>query len=327
VFFFWASSGFDDADPLSWAPERVPGVPERRDPASSRLRFATWNIAYGRGWKDDAAGLRPESEIRANLAGIARALRTLDADVVALQEVDFDSARSYRIDEVAFLAREAGYPWAARIETWHCRYVPFPYWPPSRHYGRVVSGQAVLSRYPILSDVRHLLPQPPNPFWYNAFYLHRSIQQVEIDLGGGRAVTVLNAHLEAFHQGNREDHARRLADRVRGLGGRPVVALGDMNAIPPEATLRKAFPDEPGTDMTTDATIATLRGAADGEAFLPSAYRDDERSTFTFPAHAPNRRLDYVFFAGPLDRADGRVAREVGALSDHLPVVADAVLR
>jgi endonuclease/exonuclease/phosphatase family metal-dependent hydrolase len=320
AFYLWASSGFDDTDPLRVPPERLPGAGAGDRLGPDRLRVVSWNVAYGRGRKDDAGDLRPEATVRANLAGIARVLRDIDADVAALQEVDFDSARTHRIDEVAYLAREAGYPYAARVETWRCRYVPYPYWPFSQHYGRMASGQAVLSRYPILSNVRHLLPQPPNPFWYNAFYLHRALQHVEVDLGDGRVLDLLNVHLEAFHQGNRERQAELLVSRVRSFPDRPRLVLGDMNAIPPEATLRSGFPDEPGTDMTSDRTVAALRSLGLEEALAPDA---PPAETFTFPSDVPNRRLDYLWFSAHFRRMAGRVVREAGTLSDHLPVVVE----
>jgi endonuclease/exonuclease/phosphatase family metal-dependent hydrolase len=321
-FYLWASSGFDDTDPLSVRPERYGGERSARPPAArpAKLRVVSWNMAYGRGRKDDAGDLRSEEAVRANLAGIARVLRTLDADIVALQEVDFDSARTHGIDELSWLAREAGYPWAARVETWRCRYVPFPYWPPSRHYGRMRSGQAVLSRFPIATNVRHLLPQPEHPFWYNAFYLHRAMQHLEIDVGGGNTLDVLNVHLEAFQQRNREQHAELLVRFVRGLLDRPRIVLGDFNAIPPEATLRARFPDEPETDMTTDRTIALVRALGLQEALPPETPAPE---TFTFPADVPNRRLDYIWFSSGLRRVGGRVVREAGLLSDHLPVVVE----
>ncbi|MBI5486550.1 MAG: endonuclease/exonuclease/phosphatase family protein [Deltaproteobacteria bacterium] len=327
AFYLWGSSGFDDTDPLSVPPERYGGDRSAGAPAArvGPLRVVSWNIAYGRGRKDDVGDLRDEATIRRNLVGIAHVLRTLDADVVALQEVDFGAARTHGIDEVAFLAREAGYPWAARVETWNCRYLPFPYWPPSQHYGRMRSGQAVLSRFPITSNVRHLLPQPDeNPFWYNAFYLHRALQHVELSIGGGSTLDVVNVHLEAFHQRNRERHADLLVRRVRTLLDRPRLVLGDFNAIPPEATLRARFPDEPETDMTTDRTIATVRALGLQEALPPDTPNPE---TFTFPADVPNRRLDYIWFPADARRISARVVREAGPLSDHLPLVAEIEFR
>ncbi|MBI5499826.1 MAG: endonuclease/exonuclease/phosphatase family protein [Deltaproteobacteria bacterium] len=327
VFYLWGSSGFDDTDPLPVPPERYGGHRSFTPPVAraSRIRVVSWNIAYARGRKDDAGDLRDEATIRRNLVGIAHLLRTLDADVVALQEVDFGAARTHGIDEVAWLAREAGYPWAARVETWNCRYIPFPYWPPSQHYGRMRSGQAVLSRFPIASNVRHLLPQPDeNPFWYNAFYLHRALQHVELSVGGGITLDVLNVHLEAFHQRNRERHADLLVSRVRSLPDRPRLVLGDFNAIPPEAVLRARFPDELETDMTTDRTIATVRTLGLQEALPPETPDVD---SFTFPADVPNRRLDYVWFSPDTRRISARVVREAGPLSDHLPVLAEIEFR
>ena len=37
----------------------------------------------------------------------------------------------------------------------------------------------------------------------------------------------------------------------------------------------------------------------------------------------PNRRLDYLWFSPSFRRLEGRVVREAGTLSDHLPVVVE----
>ena len=72
--------------------------------------------------------------------------------------------------------------------------------------------------------------------------------------------------------------------------------LGDMNCTPPEAKVRRAFEDEPETDMSSDNTIGLLRGIPGIREVVPAdVYAADERAWFTFPAHKPNRRLDYIF--------------------------------
>ena len=44
---------------------------------------------------------------------IAALLRTINADVVVLNEVDFDSTWTHSVDEARYLAEKAGYPFLA----------------------------------------------------------------------------------------------------------------------------------------------------------------------------------------------------------------------
>src|SRR6185436_17887268 len=119
------------------------------------MRLATFNILHGRSIHDGVV----------DLDRLADAIRTLDADILALQEVDRDQPRSHLADLTAvaaeamgavthrFAAALAGTPgatWIAASE----RDVP----------GTASYGVALLSRYPALSwQVLHL-PRIPMRF-------------------------------------------------------------------------------------------------------------------------------------------------------------------
>jgi len=167
------------------------------------------------------------------------------------------------------------------------------------------------------------LPQPPTNAWiYNRFYLHRALLEVSARLGPTRSLRIVNAHLEAFHPDNRQDQARQSAKILSG-GAPHTLFLGDMNCVPPEAKARKAFEDEPHTDMSEDATIKILRDISGLAEVVPaSVYGAHEDAWWTFPAHAPNRRLDYIFHGDGLALATARVPRMDQPPSDHLPVLA-----
>ncbi len=318
--FWWAGSGAtmkNGEGPIFENPSG-PTAPSVRPDA---LRVLSWNIHYGVGPKDDAGNLRSREEVLHWLGELAKAIREVNPDLLLLQETDFDSKRTHGIDQMRWLATELGYRYMAPTVTWDKNYVPHPAWPPSQHYGPMTSGQCVLSRFPIITN-RHLaLPQPDeNPWWYNRFYLNRMVQRVEIDVAGTR-LGVFNIHNEAFNQKNRELHARLVADWVHDMALPYRLVAGDFNAIPPEATLRKAFPDEPETDMTTDRSIQILRDtwAGWGEVYPEQATRADESKSFSFPAHAPNRRLDYLWFSPAWYLVEGGIRQQTGAKSDHLP--------
>ena len=143
---------------------------------------------------------------------------------------------------------------------------------------------------------------------------------------GVRTLRVFHTHTEAYKQANRLEQARLIVRRIERQGREPWLFGGDLNAVPPEATLRAHFPDEPETDMSTDLTIALFRKIEGCGEILerPEGNPIVEQRTFTFPASDPNRRLDYLFHSQNLTLEQGRVMEEVAgeeALSDHLPIL------
>ena len=244
-----------------------------------------------------------------HLEQIVALVQAQGVDVLALQEVDRDCLRSAEIDQLTWLREKTGLEHASFATTWDAAWVPHPITaPPSQQYGRMWSGQAVLSRFPIQSQRRHALPQPArNGRLYNRFYLHRCVQELVLDLGGGRTLRVFNVHLEAFDNGNRRAQARILARLLRQCDGEGV-CLGDFNALPPQASQLSGFLDEPETDFHGDDTMASL---------LATGWQSLGRG-HTFPAHAPSRRLDHVLLSPGLK---GTLTEPLPSLaSDHLPL-------
>ncbi|MCG8653568.1 MAG: endonuclease/exonuclease/phosphatase family protein, partial [Pirellulales bacterium] len=81
--------------------DNVGQLPPRR----RALRIACYNIAHGRGLaaSNGAGGTKQQRLER--LDAIADQLRQMDADVVVLNEVDFDCSWSQHVDQAAYLAR------------------------------------------------------------------------------------------------------------------------------------------------------------------------------------------------------------------------------
>ncbi len=304
------------------------GTPEAAANGRSEITILTWNIsyAYGAGSEGEGYVTRPAAEVTKRVDGIAKAIRESGADIVLLQEVDFDSRRSAHIDELERIAKAAGYRYAARAVTWKAGYVPYPYWPPSRNFGPVRSGGGILSKYPIKSNRVTLYPKPAsNSGVYNAFYLFRFTETVEVDFAG-RKLTVLNNHLEAYDKANREAQAQALA-AVLGADSQDgtVIAGGDFNSVPPEASKKANFADGPD-NYEGDTTIDTLRAVAGmKEVVEKEEYARGERKYFTFPSSAPTRRLDYIFVPSDAVVKEVQVG-EAGELSDHLPLMAKVAL-
>ena len=74
----------------------------------TRLRLVTWNIAHGRGLRP-IQGLQTRRSMQAHLRRIAALLARLDADVVALQEIDQESSWAGNFDHLEYLREHAGY--------------------------------------------------------------------------------------------------------------------------------------------------------------------------------------------------------------------------
>jgi endonuclease/exonuclease/phosphatase family metal-dependent hydrolase len=329
VMVVWMAGGIQSPRSFEAAPYRLDGVetsteipaPGGTDAnAASTLRVLVWNIAWGYGEGSAGGGARkPATHFEQSMARLGEVVAASGADVVLLQEVDFDATRSGRTDQAEAIARAAGLPYIARAVSWRANWIPFPYWPPSEHFGRMNSGGAVLSRYPLTSNRVTLLPKPKaNAFHYNLFYLFRYLQEVAVEHPAGR-IDVANVHLEAFDVTNRMRQARQLA---RDLQVTPATVLaGDFNTVPPEAARKAGFVDEPEISFEGDDTLTRVR-AIDGlsEVFPPDTYRADPDALYTFPAGTPSRKLDHALVGGALSVEMARVVHEAGEVSDHLPL-------
>jgi endonuclease/exonuclease/phosphatase family metal-dependent hydrolase len=326
-FLAWASLGWDAAD-LGRA--EVFDLDRSAPVAGGSLKIITWNIGFGGGLRGGPNDRHPGVEVRQNLGSIGSAIKASGADVVFLQEVDRPSSRTGRIDQVEFLMTESGLKHACFVATWKNNYVPFPYFPLSGHIGPVLSGQAVLSRYPISECRRIPLPQPSeNAWWYNRFYLHRAAQHVILDLGSapGRPskLDVLNVHLEAFSEDNRKEQAAILVDYINEMGvDRQLVMAGDFNSLPPFSVKTRGFADE-DIDFTNDDTIERVQKVPGLREVIIDETPGLPPTVFhTFPAAEPTRRLDYIFHRGFVGSILTRVPRKA-IWSDHLPIVTEVL--
>lgn len=306
-FLYWGAQSRDALEPrlafpIDTLPDAEPGVVDKD------LELMTWNIAYARGGPWLEGEIHDRREVLGILERIAVHVEKVDPDIVALQEVDFASDRTARIDQLAWLQRRLGYPYAAWVTTWEVRYVPYPVWPIEVHTGAIHMGMAVLSKHPIESNVRYSLPEPEetSPV-YDAFYVKRAVQAVRIDLGTRGKLTVFNTHLESMFLQNRLVQIEVMGAAVEAECRGHCVVLGDLNS-PPEGG---AF-DE-GAMTRIRAALPTYLD--------PFEVAGDGPETWTFPANGPARRLDHVLHDPSLLPTHADVYHASGAVSDHLPLV------
>jgi endonuclease/exonuclease/phosphatase family metal-dependent hydrolase len=166
----------------------------RQTPPSRRraIRVATWNI---------------QAALSAPTEALAAELQAMKADVMALQEVDFQVRRSGFTDQPHALASalRAHYAFAASIK-----------WDGGDY------GLAVISRWPLVAVQRHRLDQ-------TEYGEPRIVLEVTV-CANGRPLRVFNHHAAI---GSRSRHAglTRLRELVAPHVGTGVVALGDFNEV------------------------------------------------------------------------------------------------
>ena len=296
------------------------------------LKVLSWNIQYSGSRKyhffyDGGMDvLAAAADVEATLEQIIAVARKYDPDIILWQEVDHDSARSARIDQVEALWQALpAYKCRASTPYFKTRYVPHP---PHQHMGRVDMHLVVFSKFQLENATRHALPMLDENFLRQAFNLKRAVLSAEIPIEGGGAMHVFNTHFSAFSRGDGtmvKQVARFLAlVQEADKAGHPWVAAGDLNLIPPGDDPAR-FAEGPEFYNFAANPIEPLF------EHLPSAlplddYRanPDAYNTFIeYGASKTNRWLDYVFASDRFAVSSYLVPQEHSDISDHLPVVVE----
>lgn len=313
-------------------------------PASTDpLKIVSWNVKYGGGrilffWECGGhRGNMTREEVLANLEGLAEKIRELDPDILLLQEVDVQSKRSAYVDQVQWLLDHTPLNHGVYASAWKADFIP------SDGIGRMDSGNAILSRWPLTNAVRYALPLIGD--WSaieKYFYLKRNILTAEV-LHPTRTFTVVNVHTEAFAEDDTKlRHLQRFTEVLSELdaAGMPFVAGGDLNSIPPGSPQVAGFPDDncgdarfEGDDYTGEETWLDPLYTQFHSAIPLADFQADPAAYFSFvgsDGDLPwNRCLDYLFSNHPWVTGSGHVhqsatppALDPLMLSDHAPVVA-----
>lgn len=266
-----------------------------KDPRT--LKVVTYNIGYASGDKNNKGSVLIRSEVRDNLDNMILELQQIDPDVIALQEVDFYAARSFDINQLEYLARGLNMPYAAYAVNWSKRYVPWPFWPPHKHFGRIVSGQGILSRYPVTGHEAIYFEKPEsNSFLYNLGYLDRVAQRVTLKLNS-KEISFWNVHLEAYDENARLKQVHRLADIINKEEFKDIIIAGDFNS-----------------DLDGKALRQFIQLSQSKNAESPT-------TGFTYPSWEPARKIDHIVYKGVLMTESHTLSGLLA--SDHLPVWAE----
>lgn len=283
-----------------------------KDFKDPQIKFVTYNIGYASGEKNNTIRKLSKNEVIQNLRLVAETLKTIDADIIALQEVDFDARRTHNINQWEFLANELKMPFAATAITWNKKYVAWPYWPISSQFGPILSGQAVLSRYPITKqDIFPYEKPEDNPFWYNWFYLDRVVQKLNIQVGQ-KNIIVWNLHLEAFSPVTRFHQVDLLAGWVSGEKNENQILLGDFNSI---SVVKKNLDQNALTDMVEKGDALKIFLYKTG---FSNAERVSDEAVLSMPSWDPVKKIDHILYGPAFIFLD--FGSENSLASDHLPI-------
>ncbi|MEA3422492.1 MAG: endonuclease/exonuclease/phosphatase family protein [Bacillota bacterium] len=145
---------------------------------------------------DGGTGSRSSSEEQTllNLENNIDAMKVVNSDIYLFQEIDIDSTRSFRIDQMSEIVKafsDYNYSFA------HNYKVPWVPIPLNKPMGKAESGLLTLVNGEIESATRYNLPNDQTiPDKY--FLLDRCMDEIILPLGNGKTLHMINLHLSAY---------------------------------------------------------------------------------------------------------------------------------
>lgn len=205
------------------------------------LTLLTWNIGYaGLGsemdfFYEEGKRVRPKKEEHVKyMNGISRFLTNNDKlDFIMLQEVDFNSKRSYKTNQYNAIAEKLNQYFPVSAINYKSAFVPLPFFEPM---GKVDAGQATYSKFRYSKAQR--ISTPGAYSWpTRLFMLKRCFLITSHLVENGKSLVFFNIHNSAF------DDASELRSQELTLlksmatdeynKGNYVVIGGDWNQNPP----------------------------------------------------------------------------------------------
>ncbi|HEV2640887.1 MAG TPA: endonuclease/exonuclease/phosphatase family protein [Actinocrinis sp.] len=291
----------------------------------------TFNVLHGRPMRDG----RPVPEAGETGQAFAEAVAALDADVLALQELDRLQERSGRVDQAALAAEAMGARDWRYASALHGRPAPGAGWvldpaePGLRVHGprdaRAASavpshGIALLTRLPVHQwRARRFAAAPvglplrvAGQSGLTKVPDHSRAALAAVLEGGTGPFTVVALHL-SFVPGWNTAHLAAVRRWIADLPA-PHLLLGDFNLPGP---LPRAVLGTAG--LLDGAARAGRRSRAEARPPAPDGWRDLARVP-TYPSHRPVVQFDHVLASGIPESSVQAVHTPLTPVSDHRPL-------
>lgn len=179
--------------------------------SAQTVKILTYNIHHGN---------PPSKPGKIDLEAIAEVIKSVDADIVGIQEVDVNVSRSEHVDQAKRLAEltNTNYFFSKGIDLEKGEY-----------------GILILTKHKIAGKRRYDLPMPVKSE-------NRSLAIVDVELANGKTVSLANTHLD-LKEANKIAQATFI-NELGDLYAHPLILVGDLNASPvsqPIQILEKYF--------------------------------------------------------------------------------------
>lgn len=205
---------------------------------------------------------------------MAEAIKTCQADIVGLNEMrDLGAHPEYGAQTSTLSSL------TALDHHFFAKAISFPQGP---------YGNALLSRYPIVSAESILIPDP-DPKKYNGYYETRCLLKARLENG----LLVLVTHFGL----NPDEQENAVQTILEHLEDKNCILMGDFNMRPDNPLLLPIR-----ERMRDTASLFT-------------------KELFSFPSDAPDRKIDYIFTSFDIEVVSADIPAIVA--SDHCPHVAE----
>ena len=345
----------DISDPIMYQADDISDSEYNGEP----IKVVTWNMRFGSGrfeWFLDSCGdkaLADYDSIEIIMEKIADTLNRMNADIVLLQEVDIESKRSAYLDQTQYLLDHTYLNYGAYASMSEVDFAP------TDGLGRVNTGNAILSKFPITEAERiQLRLRTDQDALTKYFYAKRNIIKANIPAlqQNGKKLFAVNIHATAF--ATDDTKLRHIEKYIEVLGkindvGDHFVTGGDLNSVPPGSKIDFCEDDKcEGEECDGDyennkayeaAYFAHFEGEPDILVPLYNSYSSaiplDSCNLPIHFSHAPStnrdvngnlvkhdRKLSYLFTNSSFVSGSGKTHQSAWNLSDHMPVSATLIL-
>ena len=299
--------------------------------AGEAFNLVSWNIQYAATRKHHffydggTVGKVPASDVEEGLRRIQNQLQLLEPDLILFQEIDRGADRTAGIDQQKALQGMLGMPCSLSAPYWRAPFVPTP---SGDMLGRTEMHLGQLAKVQMQNGERVQLALLRESRFKQIFNIKRALLTSELPIQGWSAPLALaQTHLSAFSNGDGTLEAQ-VAVLEQWMSARPPdqpwILAGDLNLLPPGDDASRLGADAAHYADATNPIERLLPRFH--EIFGDAQLAPQNRTFLPFGATETDRKIDFVFYGGPLEVCEARVVQEPDPVSDHLPIYARFVL-